>query len=368
MTNAIGWKRQFASDTVAGICPQALQALQTANETGFVPSYGEDDEFSGQALKQLCQLFGKNETDCRVFFVSSGTVANTLALRSVCHSFDGILCHPLSHLEHDEANAPEYLTGGAKLLHVDGRDGKIDPNRLFDFLNRGHGHHSVRLRVISITQATEVGTVYSLENLVELQNVKHEMETKLRERFDNEEFRLYLHMDGARFANAVAALQCEPSELIADVDILSFGASKNGGPPTEAILFFNSALARDFAWLVKQTGQLVSKMRYLSAPWLGMLKDDVWLTNAQHANAQARNLAKGFQQLGIQPVLGIEANMVFIRFDQQHANALQDLGWDFYPFQLQDGTAHRFVCNWNTTDQAVENLLKDLKTIVSPPS
>ena len=368
MSNDIGWKRQFISDTVAGICPQALQALQSANEAGFVTSYGEDDEFSAQARKHIGQLFGKDESDCRVFFVSSGTVANALAMTSVCQSFDGILCHPLSHLEHDEANAPEYLTGGAKLLHVDGRDGKIDPNRFFDYLNRGHGYHSVRLRVISITQASEVGTVYSLEDLQELRSIKREMESRLQKRFGDEEFRLYLHMDGARFANAVAALKCEPSELVAEVDILSLGGSKNGGPPTEAIVFFNSSLAQNFAWRIKQTGQLVSKMRYLAAPWLGLLKDDVWLTNARHANEQAKKLGRGFQQLGIEPVLGVESNMIFVRLDQGQADALQGLGWEFYPFQLQDGTAHRFVCNWNTTDKAVKSLIEDLKGITSQPS
>ena len=363
MPNVIGWKRQFVSDTAAAICPQAVQALQNANEAGFVPSYGEDDEFSAQARKHICELFGKDESDCRVFFVSSGTVANALAIISVCQSFDGILCHPLSHLEHDEANAPEYLTGGAKLLHVDGPDGKIDPSRFFNFLDRGHGHHSARLRMISITQATEVGTVYSLMDMEALRNIKHEIESRLQERFGDENFQLYLHMDGARFANAVASLKCDPSELVVDVDILSFGGSKNGGPPTEAIVFFNSAIAQDFAWRVKQTGQLVSKMRYLAAPWLGLLKDDVWLANARNANAQAQRLGRGFQQLGIHPVLAIEANMIFVRLNQGQADALHGLGWDFYPFQLRDGNAYRFVCNWNTTDQAVEDLIQDVKTI-----
>ena len=365
MPKEIGWKRQFASDTVAGICPQALRSLQSANEVGFVPSYGEDDEFTDQARKQICQLFGKDESDCRVFFVSSGTVANALALTSACQSFDGILCHSLSHLEHDEANAPEYLTGGAKLLHVDGRDGKLDPNRLFDFLDRGHGYHSVRLRMISITQATEVGTVYSLAEMQKLRSIKREMESRLQDRFDDEGYRLYLHMDGARLANAVAALKCDPSEVVADVDVLSFGGSKNGASPTEAIVFFNSELAQDFTWRVKQTGQLVAKMRYLAAPWLGLLKDDVWLANARHANAQARKLGQGFQQLGIQPALGIESNMVFARLDQREADALGTLGWDFYPFQLDDEIAYRFVCNWSTTDQAVDDLLEDAQTIAS---
>ena len=366
MPNDIGWKRQFISDTTAGVCPQALQALQNANEAGFVPSYG-DDEFSAQARKHICHLFGKDESECRVFFVCSGTVANALAMTSVCQSFDGILCHPQSHLEHDEANAPEYLTGGAKLLHVDGRDGKIDPNRLFDFLNRGHGHHSVRVRMVSITQATEVGTVYSLSDLEELRSIKREMESRLQECFRDEQFRLYLHMDGARFANAVAALKCAPKELVVDVDILSLGGSKNGGPPTEAIVFFDSALAEDFAWRVKQTGQLVSKMRYLAAPWLGLLEDDVWLANARHANAQASRLGRGFRQSGIEPVLGVEANMVFVRLDQAQADALKNRGWHFYPFQLRDGTAYRFVCNWSTSDQAVENLIEDVRAIASRP-
>ncbi len=365
MPKDIGWKRQFASDTVAGVCPQALRSLERANEIGFVPSYGEDDEFTGQARKQICHLFGKNEAECRVFFVSSGTVANALAMTSACQSFDGILCHSLSHLEHDEANAPEYLTGGAKLLHVAGRNGKIDPDRLVDFLDRGHGYHSVRLRMISITQATEVGTVYSLAELQQLGSVKREMESQLQTRNENTRHELYMHMDGARLANAIAALNCDPSEMVADVDVLSFGGSKNGAPPTEAIVFFNPTLARDFEWRVKQAGQMVAKMRYLAAPWLGMLQDDVWITNARHANEQARVLGRGFDQLGIQPALDIESNMVFVCLQQAAADALRSLGWDFYAFQLDNGVAFRFVCNWSTTDQAVNDLLEDVKTILS---
>jgi threonine aldolase len=290
-------------------------------------------------------------------------VANALAMTSACQSFDGILCHSLSHLEHDEANAPEYLTGGAKLLHVDGKNGKIDPDRFLDFLDRGHGYHSVRLRMISITQATEVGTVYSLAELQKLRSIKREMESRLQELYDDKHYQLYLHMDGARLANAVAALKCEPSEIVADVDVLSFGGSKNGAPPTEAIVFFNSALAQHFTWRVKQTGQLVSKMRYLAAPWIGLLQDDVWLANARNANAQTERLGREFQRLGFQPALEIESNMIFVRFNQSEADALQALGWDFYPFQLHDGIAYRFVCNWSTSDQAVDDLLNDVRSI-----
>ena len=214
-------------------------------------------------------------------------------------------------------------------------------------------------------RGTEVGTVYSLAALQKLGSVKREMESRLQERHVDEQYKMYLHMDGARLANAVAALQCEPSEVVADVDVLSFGGSKNGGPPTEAIVFFDPDLARNFTWRVKQSGQLVAKMRYLAAPWLGMLKDDVWLANARHANEQALKLSQKFQQLGIQPALDIESNMVFVRLDQVEAVALQALGWDFYPFQLDDGVAYRFVCNWSTTDEAVDDLLKDVKAVRS---
>ena len=367
MTTPNGWKTQFFSDTVAGICPQAFEALQCANEAGFVPSYGEDDAFSGQARERIYQLFGKSAADCRAFFVSSGTVANALSLASMCQSFDGVLCHPLSHLEHDEANAPEYLTGGAKLLHVEGSDGKIDPASMLDILHRGHAHHSARPRVISITQATEIGTVYSLAQLAELQNIKTEIQRKLQERYENRDFQMFFHMDGARFANAVVSLQCEPRELIKGVDILSFGGSKNGGPPTETILFFHPGLAHDFAWRVKQAGQLVSKMRYVSAPWLGLLKEDTWLTNATHANKQARTLAQGFQHLGIPLVAAVEANMVFTRLQPQHADALRGLGWHFPTFQLPGGISHRFSCHWNTSDEAIEDLLQDLQQILASP-
>lgn len=362
-------QRQFASDTVAGICPEAMAALSEANRVGFVDSYGEDNEFSHAARAEIARVFGRQPEEIRVFFVASGTIANALSVAAFCRSFDGVLCHPVSHLEHDEANAPEYLSGGAKLMHVAGAAAKIDPNRMLPAVRRGHGHHSVRPRMLSITQATELGTVYSLSEWQALRAAAADVEQELRDRYRDSKFRLFYHVDGARFANAVAALDCHPASLVEGVDVLSFGLSKNGGPPSEAIVFFNPDHADEFAWRVKQTGHLISKMRYLSAPWLGMLRDGVWLKNARHANACAKRLAEGLASIGFEAAYPVEANMVFVRFarDRQQSDRtaaeLQRRGWTFYPFTFDGVSSYRFVCSWATSDQAIDQLLDDVRRL-----
>jgi threonine aldolase len=357
------WKVQFASDHVAGICPQAWAALAAANSApgasgtrpdeappAFVPSYGDDEEFTRLAVQHIRTVFEK--PDAAVFFVLSGTVANALSLAALCQPYHGILRHPLAHVEHDEANAPEFFTGGAKLLDAGGDNGKIDPTGLPAVFARGHGVHSAKPRAVTLTQATEVGTVYTPDEVRRIAALKQA----------RPEYGLKVHMDGARFANALAALDgVSPADLTwrAGVDVLSLGGSKNGGPPSEAVVFFDPSLADEFGWRLKQSGQIVSKMRYLSAPWLGLLRDGVWLTNARHANACARRLGRGLEELGLLLRFPVQTNAVFVYMSDGLARGLERRGWHFYPFTAVD--AWRFMCNWATTQQAIDDLLADVR-------
>jgi threonine aldolase len=345
------WKLQFASDNTSPVTPEAWEAMRMANEEPrFTIGYG-DDPVTARAADLVRELF---ETDCEVFFVFNGSAANSLALSTICSSYHGVLCHPFSHADTDEANAPEFFTGGAKLIHVDGPAGKIDPAGILPMLDRGHGIHSAKIRAVTLTQATEVGAVYTAGEIDGL--------TALRKNEGCGDFRF--HMDGARFANALVTLggRTAAKEITwrAGIDVLSLGGAKNGLPATEALVFFDRELARDFAWRRKQTGQLASKMRYLAAPWIGMLEDDAWLRHAAHANAAAKKLAAGLEAIeGVELRYPVEANAVFVKLPDGVGEALHDRGWHFYPFSV--ARAWRFMCNWATSDEAVEALLADVE-------
>jgi len=346
------WKLQFLSDNASPICPEAWEGLEQANSrpnSTYTVAYG-DDPITAEATRLIQEIF---ETDCEVFFVFNGSAANSLALASICQSYHGILCHPLSHAESDEANAPEFFTGGAKLLHVDGANGKMNPQGIPKILRRGHGIHSAKIRGVTITQATEVGTVYTMEEIYQLTAMKH----------DYAELDFKFHMDGARFANAVVALDhVAPKEITwqAGIDVLTFGGTKNGCPGTEALVFFDKTLARDFAWRRKQAGQLASKMRYLAAPWIGILKNETWLNNARHANDHARLLGNELAAVaGVTLPFDIETNAVFARLPDGLAKALHAHGWHFYHFA--DADAWRFMCTWNTTKEAIQALIGDVR-------
>lgn len=343
------WKNQFASDNTSPICPEAWHALQQANEEhAFTLGYGEDP-ITARAMRLIQELF---ETDCEVFFVFNGSAANCLALASMCQPYHGILCNTLAHADTDEANAPEFFTGGAKLLPIEGPGGKIDPANIARILQRGHGIHSAKVRAVTITQATEVGAVYTPDEIRRLTAIKRE--------YPDNDFKF--HMDGARFANAAATLKVAPKEITwrAGIDVLTFGGAKNGGPPTEALVFFDKSLARDFAWRRKQSGQLASKMRYLAAPWIGMLENGAWLKHAGHANACARRLGSALAALpGISVTFPVEANAVFVRLPDGLAQKLEDRGWHFYYFS--NVASWRFMCSWNTSEQAIDALLGDVR-------
>lgn len=335
----------FASDNTAGVCPEALAALAAAN-ADRVPSYGDDD-LTARAKQRFADLF---ETDCDVFFVFNGTAANALALAAICQRHHGILCHALAHVHTDECAAPEFFTGGGKLLPVSTPDAKLRPADLAPALHRGHGVHFPKTRALSLTQSTELGTVYTPTELRALTAWAHAHD-------------LAVHLDGARFANAAAALRDRAGQSPADltwragIDVLCFGGTKNGLLTTEAVVFFNRALAREFDYRVKQSGQLASKMRFAAAQWDAILRDGAWLRHAAHANRQAATLAAGLRALGCRLVVPTEANGVFVELAPAVAAALATRGWQFYQFVGDHG--YRLMCSWETQDADVAAFLAD---------
>jgi len=338
-------QRQFASDNYAGICPEAWAALSEAN-TGHACGYGED-VWTQQASDLIRDLF---ETDCQVYFVFNGTAANSLALASLCQSYHSVVCHETAHVETDECGAPEFFSNGTKILIVSGENGKIISSAIESVATRRTDIHFPKPRVVSLTQATELGTVYSAEDLRAISD--HAKKLGLR-----------VHMDGARFANAVASLGAAPSELSwrAGVDVLSFGATKNGSAVGEAVVFFDSDLAAEFDYRCKQAGQLASKMRFLTAPWVGMLRDGAWLRHARHANEMAALLAEGIARIETAKILfPCQANSVFVQLPEQIIQSLRARGWRFYTFIGQGGC--RFMCSWDTSESDVTAFLSDLES------
>src|ERR1039457_4204138 len=237
---------QFASDNYAGICPEAWQAMADANH-GFVSSYG-DDVWTERACQSIRELF---ETDCQVFFVFNGTAANSLALAALCRSYHSVICHELAHVETDECGAPEFFSNGTKILHIPGPNGKLDLAEVEHTIIRRSDIHYPKPRVLSLTQSTELGTVYTLGEIAAA--------AELARRHG-----LRVQMDGARFANAVEALGLSPADISwkAGVDVLCLGGAKNGMAIGEAVVFFNKELADEFDFRCKQAGQLASKMRF----------------------------------------------------------------------------------------------------------
>lgn len=340
--------QHFASDNYAGICPEALSALIEANR-GHAPAYGDDD-WTQRVSDRLRELF---ETDCDVYFAFNGTAANSLALAALCQSYHSVVCHELAHVETDECGGPEFFSNGSKLLTAAGDNGKLTPEAIEGVVFRRSDIHYPKPRVVTLTQATEVGTLYRPEEIGRIaETARHHG--------------LRVHMDGARFANAVAALGVAPAELTwrRGVDVLCFGGTKMGLPVGEAVVFFDRALAEDFAWRCKQAGQLASKMRFLSAPWLGILEGDAWLRHAGHANAMARRLANGLSQVpGSRLLFPVEANAVFVDLPQPFQDALRRRGWRFYTFIGAGGC--RFMCAWDTSPESVDALLMDLRSAIA---
>jgi len=336
-------QQQFASDNYAGICPEAWQAMDAANR-GHVTSYG-DDPWTDLAADAFRRLF---ETDCEVYFVFNGTAANSLALASLCQSYHSVICCDQSHVETDECGAPEFFSNGSKLLVATSVSGKLTPDSIHDLATKRKDIHYPKPHVVTITQSTETGRVYSQAELSAL--------AETCRRHD-----LLLHMDGARFANACAALRCSPAELTwkIGIDVLCFGGAKNGMAMGEAVLFFDRKLATDFDYRCKQAGQLASKMRFLSAPWVGMLESGAWLRNAEYANRCAQKFAAKIQQIpGVKIAQPVEANAVFVEADDAVFESLRSRGWRFYTFI---GGAARFMFAWDSDPARIDELAHDLK-------
>ena len=339
--------QHFASDNQAGICPEALAYLLKSNDSGHEPSYG-DDAWTQRVCDRMRNLF---QTDCEVFFVFNGTAANSLALASLCQSYHSVICHELAHIETDECGGPEFFSNGSKLLTAKGENGKLTPDAIEALVTKRADIHYPRPKVVSITQSTEVGTVYTVEEVRAIAAI-----AKRRQ--------LRVHMDGARFANAVAALDVHPSEITwrAGVDVLCFGGTKNGLPVGEVVVFFDKKLAEDFAYRVKQAGQLASKMRFISAPWLGLLDNDVWLRNARHANAMATLLHQRLLDIaGVKVLFEPQANAVFAELPDHAAKAMRARGWKFYKFIGAGGC--RLMCAWDTQQETVERFAAELRSL-----
>lgn len=339
--------RQFASDNNAGICPQAWNLLDEANR-GHAAAYGDDD-WTKLAAERFGELFG---VDCAVFFVFNGTAGNALALASLCRSYEAVICHRLAHIETDECAAPAFFSGGAKLLPGDGSDGKLSTDTVEKILACRNDVHFPQARVLSLTQATEAGTVYHPDEL-------HRLGACARRHG------LKIHMDGARLANAVATLGCTPREVTVDcgVDVLCFGGTKNGMAVGDAVIFFDRKLADGFARRCKQAGQLASKMRFLAAPWIAMLSDGSWLEHARHANRCAAHLETRLRALKEVTILfPRQANTLFVRLEERALHLLAERGWRFYVFPEAGGA--RFMCSWDSDIQLVDRFADDIEAIL----
>ena len=339
---------QFASDNYAGVCPEAFAALAEANR-GHTAAYG-DDPWTAEAIRHVRALF---ETECEVFLVFNGTAANSLALSALCRPHDAVLCHEAAHVQTDECGAPAFFSGGLKLVPVPGAAGKLAPAAIEAFVERAGDVHASRPRAISLTQATELGTVYSADELRAICGAARSRG-------------LRVHQDGARLANAVAALGARPRELTweAGVDVVTLGGTKAGMAAGEAVVFFDRELAREFAYRRKQGGQLASKMRFLAAPWVGMLRDGAWLRHARHANAMAEALLGAIQGLpGVEVLHPRQANSVFVRFPSGATPAMHAKGWHFYEVARFGGA--RLMCSWDTREEDVRDFAADLRAVLA---
>ncbi len=338
--------QQFASDNYAGICPEAWTAMARANQ-GHVPAYGEDP-WTQAAADGFRKLFEK--ADAEVFFAFNGTAANSLALASLCQSYHSVICAASAHVETDECGAPEFFSNGSKLLVAASPDGKLTPELVRALASSRSDIHFPKPRVVTITQATETGLVYSVDEVKKLSATCRELG-------------LRLHMDGARFANACASLGCLPADITwkAGVDLLCFGGTKNGMAVGEAIVFFDPRLAEDFDYRCKQAGQLASKMRFLAAPWVGLLEGGAWLKNAAHANTCAKRLADAVADLSdFKLMFPVQANAVFLAASEDRLQALRDRGWRFYTFI---GGGARFMFAWDADPARVDALIRDIKVV-----
>lgn len=340
--------KNFCSDNVTQVCPEIMAALTAANQGAAMP-YGAD-EYTQRLEAKFSKLF---ETTVTVFPVATGSAANALALSVLTPPYGAIYCHAESHINLDECGAPEFYTGGAKLVTLHGTDAQIHPSNLATTLEKagaGIVHH-VQPAAVSITQATEAGTVYLHEDIAEISKITHA-------------HNLYLHIDGARFANAVVSLGCAPADITwrVGVDVLCFGATKNGAMAAEAVIFFNPELAKTFSYRRKRSGHLFSKLRYLSAQLEAYISDDLWLKNARHANQMATKLAQGLVSLPLVRLCHpVEANELFVELPETVLKGLRADGFQFYLWQEENLPVVRLVTAFNTQEEDIDTFIDSVK-------
>ncbi len=339
--------RNFKSDNVSSVCDPIMAAINAAN-SGSAPAYGGDD-FTRKLQTVASDVFG---TEVAIFPVTTGTAANALALSQCVPPYGAVYCHETAHIVTDECGAPEFFTGGAKLIGFPAADGKIKPEQVADAVAYAvdMGVHHVKPGAVSLSQATEWGTVYELGEVSALAATAKRLG-------------LPVHMDGARFANALVHLGCTPAEATwqSGVDILSLGATKNGALCAEAVVFFDPARVRDFERRRKQAGHLWSKQRFVSAQLLAYFENDLWLGNARHANAMASALAHGLSGVaGASLLQSVEANEVFVALPEAIVAALERQGFGFYRWPLcapPAGVAIRLVTSYATPRTHVDEFL-----------
>ena len=336
---------KFASDNVAGACPEVLDAIIKANEGDSTP-YG-NDLISTELQDKFSEIF---EKEVIVFPTASGTAANALALATMTPSFGNVYCHKLSHINTDECGAPEFYTGGGKLVTLNGVKGKITAEELDQAISgKGIVHHT-QPSSVSITQVCETGEVYQLDEIKKIAEVTHK-------------HNLSIHMDGARFANALVSLNVTPAEMTwkSGIDVLSFGATKNGCIAAEAIVFFKKDLVGNVAYLMKRAGHLLSKMRFVSAQLDAYITNDVWIKNARHANKMGKRLSEGLNtHSDINLSYPTEANEIFATFPRNKIDHLNSEGYTINEDEW-DGKAVRLVTAWNTKNNDVDDFLKILR-------
>ena len=332
--------RSFASDNNAGIHPRILQAITAANQ-GHMVGYGDDDH-TQRAIRKFKAHFGP---DIEVFIVFNGTAANCLSLKALTESFHAVICAAGAHIYVDECGAPEKFTG-CKLIPIPSGDGKLTVESVSHALHGIGDQHHVQPRVISITQVTEMGTLYRPKEVRDLARCAHQRA-------------MFLHMDGARIANAAAALGLSLREATRDlgVDVLSFGGTKNGAMGAEAVVFFDRKLAQNFLYLRKQGMQLASKMRFISAQFEALFSNDLWRDNADHANRMAALLEKEINKIAeIEIVYKVEANGVFARIPRTAIAKLQK-HYFFYVWNEEESVV-RWMCSFDTTEEDVKDFAK----------
>ena len=336
---------RFCSDNTASISAEILEAIAAANR-GLEIAYG-DDPWTGRLDEVLGEFFG---TKLRAFPLATGTAANALALATLAPPYGAIYCHPEAHIAVDECSAPGFFTGGAQLERIDGAHAKLTADALAATL-AGHtvSVHSVQPAAVSISQATELGTAYRPAEVAALSAVAHG-------------HGLHVHMDGARFANAVTYLGCHPGDITwrAGIDVLSFGATKNGAMAAEAVVFFHLGLVRDFELRRKRAGHLLSKSRFVAAQLLAYVESGVWRRNAARANALAQSIGEAAGSRLLHPV---EANEVFVQLGDAGKASLRAAGFEFYDWGSPASGGARLVASWDQDERHVEVLCAALTAL-----